>query len=158
MSLLALTYTICLVFACHNFVKHIVIGKRLRNWLLTTFYLIVMLICVFRILSITLFGTLFLGIYHNVNQRVYWSDQTDTIATYLKAILGVQQMASMIELYLLIKRDIEQLVEHRGNEALVSFKQTYVRMRVFTVCMGLIIFAVGVYMFFFINVDDFCNG
>jgi hypothetical protein len=74
MSLLALTYTICLVFACHNFVRHIILGKRLHNWLLLTFYLLVVLICVFRILSISLFGTLFVGLFKNGNQRIYWSD------------------------------------------------------------------------------------
>jgi hypothetical protein len=63
MSLLMATYGACFVFAVHNIVKHLVEGKRLKNWLLTSFYCLVVLICVFRILSLSLFLTSFLGHY-----------------------------------------------------------------------------------------------
>lgn len=70
--------------------------------LISAFYLLVVLILLTRLLSLSFFIRFF---DMKSGCRVYAAEELDTVACYLKAILGVQQMASMIELSLEVENE-----------------------------------------------------
>lgn len=94
-SLLAVAYGIMLLYALWNIYWYLVKGGRYKILLLSAFYLIIIPLCLFRIASEVTFTIYFKD---TALDLIFISNQFDTISTYLKAILGVQQFMSMREL------------------------------------------------------------
>lgn len=96
---LTLVYTLCLVIATYNIYEYLIKGQRWRIKLMSIFYVIVLALITSRIACLIFFILFFQG----DCQMKAIGDMLDNIATYLKAILGVQQLVSMLELSIHIK-------------------------------------------------------
>lgn len=104
---IAVVYGMLLLYAVWNIYWYLVKGGRYKILLLTAFYVIIIPLCVFRIASEVIFSIYFKD---SAFDLIYISNQCDTISTYLKAILGVQQFMSMRELSIQI--ETQKLMTH----------------------------------------------
>ena len=89
--------------AIHNTIRYLILGQRWRIVLISVFYTIIISLLVTRITSL-MFFIMFFG--RKNDCEVWQANEFDTTATYLKAILGVQQIVSMVELQLQIQNQI----------------------------------------------------
>lgn len=109
-SFIAIVYTLLLLYALWNIYKYLVKGGRYKIFLLSAFYVIIIPLCLFRIANEIVFTIYFQNSALNL---IYIGNQFDTISTYLKAILGVQQFMSMRELSIQI--ETQKLLTHFPN-------------------------------------------
>ena len=106
-SFLAVVYGMLLLYALWNIYWYLVKGGRYKILLLSAFYAIIIPLCLFRIANEVGFTIYFKN---SAFDLIYISNQFDTISTYLKAILGVQQFMSMRELSIQIES--QKLMTH----------------------------------------------
>jgi hypothetical protein len=97
--LIMVCYLVCMGLALYNTYEYMYRGGRWRIKLMTAFYAVVIALLVSRILCLTYF----ILFYEGKCEYKSWGDLWDTLATYLKAVLGVQQLVSMLELSIHIK-------------------------------------------------------
>lgn len=67
-------------------------------------------------------------------------------------------MASMIELFLMIKRDLAQITGRNNNQSLASLHAFYTKARVLTISVAVIFALTCVFCLIFFKVSDYCNG
>ena len=86
LALLILVYGLCLILSVHNVYKYLIKDKRWRIYLMSCFYLIVICLLATRIVSLVYFIRFF-----DLSNgcQIYWANELDTAATYLKALLGL---------------------------------------------------------------------
>ena len=97
-------YTLLIVAATHNTVRFVLRDYRFRNPHIAMFYVLVYLVCILRIIWMILILMALEAVPHENNDQADGIFYTDIIATYLELLIGIQQIVSMIELYLMIKR------------------------------------------------------
>jgi len=95
-----IAYTLTLGFAVHNSVRYLVMQGRWENHFLTVFYTLTIMICLTRI-CFFYFEFMFLKTHQGSGDVTYWRKMvvtTSSAAFTMKAILGVFQINSMVEL------------------------------------------------------------
>lgn len=109
MSLLALifAYMLCLFFAVHNIYKYIYRQHKYKIYLVVLFYIITVILVISRIFSLIYFVEFYTS--RIPCNEVFKADLLDTTATYVKALLGVQQMVSISELSLHVYAELLQM-------------------------------------------------
>lgn len=86
LAILIAAYAICLLMAVHNIIRYLIIGARWHILLMSAFYIIIVTLLITRICSLAEFIRFYLIL---SDCKVYAADELDTIATYVKAILGI---------------------------------------------------------------------
>ena len=108
LSLLALTvaYFLCLIFTAHNIYRYLIKLQKYKICLILVFYIITVVLIISRIFSLFFFVEFYTS--QIPCAEVYKADLLDTTATYVKALLGVQQMVSISELSLHVNNELLQ--------------------------------------------------
>ena len=103
--IMLILYTLLLLLLISN-TRHITRKSKYKNFHLSFFYIMAYAIITLRIIF---FGTILefvihqLDIGNNTLEVPRLINTIDSIATYAELILGIQQMCSMIELYLMLR-------------------------------------------------------
>jgi hypothetical protein len=89
-------YSGVLLVALFNIVVYLVIGRRYKMYLLCMFYICALFVLIPRILSLSYLLKYFNNGFGSFEKEMFWG--ACIVATYFKAIMGVFQIVSMLEL------------------------------------------------------------
>ena len=106
--LMILSYCVVILFATHNIYKYLYKKGLWRNFFVLSFYNLIFVICACRIAGE---ANYFRGNKNTITGKYKFllGLQLNHIATYTKAILGIFQVGSIVELVLRLKQSIEHL-------------------------------------------------
>ena len=118
-------YVVALLFNFHNVIVYLIMQRRIKTWLISTFYAVSQIVLFSRIVfycfSIAYFKHLNAGSIDESTEATWQSRivVTRTVALYSKIALGFFQLALVLELSLLLtknvklKQEVEKMIEFR---------------------------------------------
>ena len=111
-----LLYAVLFAVDLHNIVRYVYRQKRFRFFHISCFYVLVTLVIICRVAWMGLILAETRGAHYFTDKEKAKIFGVDVTATYLELLLGIQQVSSMQELYLMIKKSVMSIEVVAGSE------------------------------------------
>ena len=99
-------YVILFGFILHNICNYVIKQKRYRTFQVSYFYILAVLIVFARVIFFSMLLVVVTDTETTSDSMSENTDRVDNYATYLELVLGVQQLSTMTELYLMVRNNL----------------------------------------------------